>query len=96
MAEIYALPEGWTVEEHMNPMCDWLRANGIEPKTVPVSSRITVSNGYIATTVFKFNEAGRRYVDQATDEVAQETRIFPLLAPMPEKLRAALLAEEDP
>jgi len=39
-------------------------------------------------------EAGRRYVDPSTDEVAEETRILPLLVPMPEEHRAVLLAEE--
>jgi len=96
MAEVYALPYMWNDAEHKNPMCDWLRANNIDPNTVPVRSRITVSDGHIAVEMIKLDAAGGKHLDEATRRLALETRVFPLLAPMPEKLRAALLLAADP
>lgn len=38
----------WRYEdEHRVEICEWLRANGIDPSTVPVYTRITIVNGVI-------------------------------------------------
>ncbi|MFJ4785500.1 hypothetical protein [Streptomyces sp. NPDC088794] len=59
----------------------WLTANDIDPSDVPWEGPITIEAGQIRYVALLCNEAGRKYVDEATGDVAQEERTTPLKVP---------------
>ncbi|MYV58010.1 hypothetical protein [Streptomyces sp. SID3212] len=50
---------------------NWLIANGIESNLVSVDEDIYIDSGKVFYTEHKINAEGHKYVDPATDEVAQ-------------------------
>ncbi|MGJ5897977.1 hypothetical protein ACSCBZ_39425 [Streptomyces niveiscabiei] len=62
----------------MDAVANWLRANGIDPCDVPIHGPITIDQGRIRYAAHLRNEAGRKYVDETTGDVAQEERTAPL------------------
>lgn len=58
----------------MDAVADWLRANGIDPCDVPIHGPIAIDQGRIRYVAYLRNEAGRKYVDETTGDVAQEER----------------------
>jgi hypothetical protein len=62
----------------MDAVADWLRANDIDPCDVPIHGPITIGHERIQYAAHLRNEAGRKYVDETTGDVAQEKRTAPL------------------
>jgi hypothetical protein len=67
-------------------LCEWLRANGINPDCVPIHNEISVetsanSTGLIQYTAYLLTADGHKYLDPETDDAAQEQRTVPLVAP---------------
>lgn len=50
-------------EQFRNELCDWVRANDLDPADIPDGSTITVADGQITTTVFVRNADGKLQVD---------------------------------
>lgn len=71
----------------------WLRANCIDPADVTVGEQIVVEPltlggaRAIRHTVLLRNAEGRRYVDEATGDAAQEERVVPLVVEPPPQWR---------
>lgn len=67
----------------------WLRANGIDPADVPLHDEITIElltfggDRAIHHTAYLRNADGKKYLDEATDDAAQEARIVPLTTDPP-------------
>lgn len=60
-------------------VADWLRANDIDPGDVPIDGPIAIDDEQrIRYAALLRNEAGHRYVDQATGDAAREERTAPL------------------
>jgi hypothetical protein len=57
--------------EYQPYVAEWLRANGIDINVVSVGEDIYIDNGRVFYTEHKLNAEGCKYVDPATDEVAQ-------------------------
>jgi len=64
-------------------VCDWLRANGIDPKHIPLNTRMSWVDGQLTTDVYLLR-GGCQYLDPATNhEVARTTKTFPTSQPPP-------------
>ena len=66
-------------DEHRAAMCNWLRANGIDPGAI--ARRVVVTAGeppMIHVSVYQRNERGRHLVDVAAQHVMTVPRIVPL------------------
>jgi hypothetical protein len=44
-------------------LCDWLRANGIDPKNVPYDARMSWVDGQLTTDMHLLDENGRKQFD---------------------------------
>ncbi|WP_307621697.1 hypothetical protein [Streptomyces sp. V3I7] len=64
-------------------MADWLRANGIDPRDVPIEGPIAIEHGRIRYAALLHDEAGRRYQDPSTGHAAREVRSAPLVVEPP-------------
>ncbi|GHH68439.1 hypothetical protein FHS35_009104 [Streptomyces umbrinus] len=68
---------------------EWLRANGIVTADVPVDEEITIElltfggDRAIHHTAYLRNADGKKYLDEATGDAAQEARIVPLTTDPP-------------
>lgn len=90
MVRVVYEPDWWI---HINvtgqrvELCEWLRANGIDPVTVPIGAEITIEpvDGaqLIRHTAYLRDAAGHLYLDETTDDVAQEQRAVPLVTDPP-------------
>ncbi|GHC28989.1 MULTISPECIES: hypothetical protein [Streptomyces rochei group] len=83
-------PEWWphvNVTGQREELCKWLRANRIDPCDVPPDAAITIeaadSGCLIRYTAHLRNDSGHKYLDTATDTVAQEERTVPLVTDPP-------------
>jgi hypothetical protein len=65
---------------HRERLCVWLRANGIDPNDVPTDARLAVADDLIFCPVYRRNDAGRLFVDPATDTAARKVVAVPLVA----------------
>jgi hypothetical protein len=65
-------------------LCDWLRANGIDPKNVPWDARMSWVDGQLTTDMYLVDENGRKQFDPSDkNQLARETRTFPASEPPP-------------
>lgn len=57
------MPLGEPTEEERVAICEWLTANGINPKAVPLQCLLTISNGTIHFEEYVLTDDGSRQVD---------------------------------
>ncbi|MFC8124652.1 hypothetical protein [Streptomyces sp. NPDC057302] len=75
--------------ERRSELCDWLRANGVDPTAVPVGEDVTIEpltlggERAIHYTVLLRNAEGHFYRDEDTDGAAQAACMVPLVAQPP-------------
>lgn len=67
----------------MDDICAWLRANGIEPRTVPEAAVPTIADGLITCDVFLINANGNKYLDEVSGRAAMGTITVPLVVEPP-------------
>jgi hypothetical protein len=67
-----------TDEDFRREVCDWLRANNIDPRVVPVEPNLSVADGRI-TLLCKVQRDGRDVIAPNGYEVLTETVTVPLL-----------------
>lgn len=78
-------------------VADWLSANGIDPRDVPIEGPITIEpnpEGHgqcIRYAALLHDEHGRRYQDPATGDAAREERTAPLKAEPPTNVQVRSL-----
>ena len=70
-----------TIADATEPVRDWLRQHDLDPSEV--TPGVVVRDGQITATLFLRNEAGDRYREPATGEVASREVTVPLRAPVP-------------
>jgi hypothetical protein len=69
-------------ERYRNAICDWLRANGIDPVDVPADAKASVTDGDLSIPVQVRNENGRVQIDpNVPDTVMRHTVTVPLKVP---------------
>ncbi|MEH0623467.1 hypothetical protein QBA57_39640 [Streptomyces scabiei] len=79
--------------ERLPELRTWLQANGIDPCDVPVDEDIVIEpltlggDRAIRYTAHLRNADGRKYLDEATGEAAQEKRVVPLVVDPPPQWR---------
>jgi hypothetical protein len=71
----------------VDAVADWLRANDIDPRDVPVEGPIAIDQGHIRYTVLLRNEDGHLYRDPVTDDAAREERTAALKVEPPENVQ---------
>lgn len=68
--------------ERREAVCQWLAANGIDPKTVPIDADMTISEGtagrFLSCEVFDLTPDGHRQVDEHGDKAAVTAVSVPL------------------
>lgn len=74
-------------------VCDWLRANGINPRHVRKDARATLVDDQITLVMKVQNEAGNDIVDPDGLDVLKETRTFPVVVPPPPLIETWLAAK---
>jgi hypothetical protein len=71
----------------------WLIANGIDPAVVPIHAPISIETAkrrrLIRYTAYLRNADGRKYLDEATGDAAQEQRTVPLVVDRPPQWRTS-------
>jgi hypothetical protein len=76
-------------------VCDWLRANGINPAHVPADARASMVDGKVTLVMKVRGPNGRDVIAPDGDSVLKETRTFPVTVPPP-PLIAQWLAPKCP
>lgn len=76
-------------EDRRTALCEWLTANGVEPKNVPINSDLTIATDeHGARTVhyeeYALDSTGSRYIDERLQHAARVRRSAPLVAEPPE------------
>jgi hypothetical protein len=59
-------------------LCDWLRANGIEPGHVPAGERPSLVGGLLTLRMFDLDAAGKRQFDPSGDQFLTRTVTIPM------------------
>lgn len=80
----------------LDRICEWLRANYINPKAVPTWSEITVEDGEIRYLAYLRDEEGRVMADPEALEVLTEERTAPLVQPWIPGPRAQVVLDMTP
>lgn len=52
-------------------LADWFRRNGVDSDNVATDADVYIDNGRVFYTEHKRNTAGAKYIDSATDDIAQ-------------------------
>lgn len=65
-------------DELRQQICDWLRANGVNPAHVPANPRVSLSGGQLTIECQARNSAGRAVIDPGAERPATEMRSFPV------------------
>lgn len=76
--------------EHMEAICDWLRANDVTPGDVRVTSKVVFEGESMTLDVFKLNESGHKYAEGPDGPAAMTTLTVPVKVPPPDDVMAAL------
>lgn len=88
------------VDRLMPEICDWLRANDINPNVVPADAVPKIAGGQITTVIYLSNDNGRRFIDPDTGGTAKSTVTVPLKVEPPavlnEWLGSAAGSQETP
>lgn len=76
-------------------VCDWLRANDIDPKVIPVDPHMTLVCDQLTTPVQMVNASGHKMLDPATAStdhptIAVTTKTFTITVPPPADVAAWL------
>lgn len=64
-------------------VCDWLRANGIEPNHVAADARASMVDGRVTLVMKVRGPKGGDVIAPEGDRVLMETRTFPVTVPPP-------------
>jgi hypothetical protein len=67
-----------TDDEFRREVCDWLRANGLDPRAIPAQPHASIADGQI-TLLRKVQRDGHDVIDQTGYDVLKETITVPLL-----------------
>lgn len=59
-------------------ICDWLRANDINPNVIPRLAVPKIDGGQIHTEIYLSNDNGRRFIDPDTGDAAKDHVSVPL------------------
>lgn len=77
--------KGWPVrdvyvdDEYREAICEWLRANDIDPNLCPIEGRASVADGQITVDLHLLNDKGRKQLDpNHEDRLATRTVTVPL------------------
>ena len=66
------------VDRLNSEICDWLRANDINPNVVPADAVPKIAGGQITTVIYLSNDNGRRFIDPDTGDAAMSAVTVPL------------------
>lgn len=67
-------------DDFRREVCDWLRANGVDPGTVPINPEASVADGQL-TLLRKVQRNGRDVVNHHELSVLTETVTVPVVVP---------------
>jgi hypothetical protein len=76
-------------------VCDWFRANGINPAHVPSEARASLVDGQVTLLMKVRGPNGHDVIDPSGFELLKETKTFPVAVPPP-PLVAEWLAPKCP
>ena len=61
--------------------CDWLRANGLDPKEIPVNPKASLADGSLTLQRFVLNQDGKRIFSPDRGEFMTETVTLSVTTP---------------
>lgn len=77
-------------DEHRDRLCEWMRANGFDPKSVPINPVVSIANGTITTEVYAKDENGRLVLDPSTHRPLRGIESHPVVVEPDEIVRTWL------
>lgn len=81
--EGYGRPREFGERPALDQVCDWLRANGINPVHVAADARASMADGYITLVMKVRGPNGGDVIDPEGTGVLKETKTFPVTVPPP-------------
>jgi hypothetical protein len=82
--------DGLFEDRHRDHICEWIRANGLDPGSIPAHSTVTVAGGTITYTVWLKDDKGKLNLGPDRRPIA-ETRTSPLVVEPDDVVRQWLL-----
>jgi hypothetical protein len=64
------------------PLIEWVTANGIEPRCVPVGQRVEVTEDSISLNLFVLDKHGRKQITHPGDYPREARVTVPLVSPL--------------
>jgi hypothetical protein len=74
-------PRTFGERSSLDQVCDWMRANGIDPAHVSADARASMANGQITLVMKVRSSNGRDVIDPEGTGILMETKTFPITVP---------------